>query len=442
MENIRFDPQLTPQSVPQIDPVPAPQVDVPPQYAVPREAFTASTRERLLALLSYPAAFLYACAALTVGKPLIILFAVFSLVFCLGVEWTHRDVCAGWERWVWLAALAMCALPPIWGGGKVWGGSYLLFLHGFAIYYALCRADRLMEGRTSHLLPLDGLWGAVVYPFANFFLRIRVLGTFRRQREKVGVAAVLWSVMAVLMASTLFAAVFALLTEADAGFARLTEFIYRLDELELGPFLSRLALSLPVGAYVYGLVVGPGREPEQKIRGRVGRICNVLEQFREVPDRVWIVLLAVFALLYAVFFFVQGSYLFGAFTRTLPPDFTVAEYARQGFFELCKVMVLNFGLLWLALRSSKISSREHRVLRIAATVILAESLLLAITAASKLWLYIDCFGFTPLRLQSAWLIAVLSAGMISSIWSLWTGRRSVRAWAIFGGLSLALLNLI
>ena len=75
-------------------------------------------------------------------------------------------------------------------------------------------------------------------------------------------------------------------------------------------------------------------------------------------------------------------------------------------------------------------------------MILAESLLLAVTAGSKLWLYIDCFGFTPLRLQSAWLIGVLSAGVLAALWSLWTNRRSVRAWAIFSGVSLALLHLV
>ena len=335
------------------------------------------------------------------------MFAVFTLVFCLGVEYAHRTVRAGWERWVWLGCLALCVLPPLWGGGKVWEDHTWLFLHGFAIYYVLNRADALMEGRTSHLLPADGFCGAIVYPFANFFLRFRVLGTFPRRREKTAGRTVFWSVLAILAAAGAFIAAADLLSQADRGFAELIRAPFTIKvHFDLITFFSRLVLSLPVGAYLYGLAVGVGRE--QQIRERGGKLCAALERMRAVPVKIWIALLAVFALLYGVFFFVQGQYLFGAFTRTLPKDFTVAEYARQGFFELCKVMVLNFALLWLALRSAGESARTHRGLRAAATVILAESLLLAVTAGSKLWLYIDCFGFTPLRLQSAWLIASLS----------------------------------
>ena len=74
---------------------------------------------------------------------------------------------------------------------------------------------------------------------------------------------------------------------------------------------------------------------------------TVLPKLRVVPEAVWLAALGVFSVLYLAFFFVQGRYLFGAFTRTLPESFTVAEYARQGFFELCRVMAINFTLFWL-----------------------------------------------------------------------------------------------
>ena len=413
-----------------------------PKYAVMRKVFTATPTERLVALLSYPAAFLYACAALSEGKSAHILLAVFTVIFCLGVEYTYRKVRANWERWVWLAALILCLVPPLWGGNKVWEGRSILFVHGFAIYYTLCRAGVLTEGRTSHLLPADAFFGTFLYPLSNLFLRFRVLGTFPRKREKASGMTILWSCLAILAAAAAFIAAYVLLTEADTGFANLMNSLFRMDTVEAGPFLLRLLISLPIGAYVYGLVAGVGRESVQMVRERGSRICDSLVRMRTVPVMVWIILLAIFALFYGVFFFVQGQYLFGAFTRTLPKDFTVAEYARQGFFELCKVMVLNFALLWLALRSAQTSPKAHTALRVLATVVLAESLLLAVTAGSKLWLYIDCFGFTPLRLQSAWLIVSLGVGVICTICTLWTGRRSVRVWAVFSGLSLALLHLV
>ena len=72
-------------------------------------------------------------------------------------------------------------------------------------------------------------------------------------------------------------------------------------------------------------------------------VNGFLPRLRTVPERLWTVVMAVFAAVYILFFAVQSSYLFGAFSRTLPEDFTVAQYAREGFFELCRVMAINFS---------------------------------------------------------------------------------------------------
>ena len=66
----------------------------------------------------------------------------------------------------------------------------------------------------------------------------------------------------------------------------------------------------------------------------------------------------------------------------------------------------------------------------------------AVIAASKLWLYIDCFGFTPLRLQSAWLICSLAFGCLCAIWSIVRKRQTFRAWVIFSAVTLTALHFI
>ena len=70
-------------------------------------------------------------------------------------------------------------------------------------------------------------------------------------------------------------------------------------------------------------------------------------------------------------------------------------------------MALNFVLLWLVTRMSKPPVSERKVSLALCVTLLAESILFAVIALSKLALYIDCFGFTPLRLQSTWLALVL-----------------------------------
>ena len=179
-----------------------------------------------------------------------------------------------------------------------------------------------------------------------------------------------------------------------------------------------------------------GYEPIEAATGE-----EALEKLRSVPVGVLAALAAVFAAVYLAFFALQASYLFGAFTRTVPEGYTVAEYARQGFFSLCRVMAVNFALLWLMSRTGVRPPQAQRALRALCTVLLAQSLLFAVIAASKLTLYITIYGFTPLRLQSAWLIAVLTAGCGCALYSLWSGKRSFRFWTLFSGLTLALLHL-
>lgn len=65
----------------------------------------------------------------------------------------------------------------------------------------------------------------------------------------------------------------------------------------------------------------------------------------------------------------------------------------------------------------------------------------AVIALSKLWLYISCFGFTPKRLQSCWLALVLFAGCVACLVSIWSRKKSFRAWMMFAAISLTLLHL-
>ena len=318
------------------------------------------------------------------------------------------------------------------------------FLHIFAVWWVLSRSGRLSEGESGHLLPLDALNGFIIFPFKHFFLRVRSLWYglkhLGRGEKRVKTETLVWSAAAVLAAVLLFAKAVQLLMRADEGFGALLKdfaswFSFDFDGI-------RLLFSLPVGAYVFGLLAGAAREDAELIRARGSRLKTWLATLRRVPAPVFAVLMAAFALLYLAFFILQARYLFGAFTRTLPEGFVVAEYARQGFFELCRVMAVNFALLWLASRLPSLSLREQTLLRVLAAVLLGESLLFAVIAASKLGLYIDCFGFTPLRLQSFWLVCVLAAGCVCALTTLFTGKKSFRAWMYFGAATLSLLCLV
>ena len=397
--------------------------------------------ERFAIVLSYVAAYLYVlCLAAPLWRPWLALSA--AALTAWGLLGT-RNVPAPREHWLWLGGLWLCVLGVVLERNRVWGDISVLTLHLFALYWLIVRSGLCAEGGSSRFLPLDVWVGAAWVPLRALTLRLRVLRGLLagRIRGRLSGGAALGTAMAFATAGVLFAFAARLLASADPNFSRLAEEAGNaLRRFDASRWLLYLLLSLPVGAYLFGLIHGAPREPQEARRARRERVEAALAALRRVPRWVWPLLLGGFTAMYLTFILLQGSYLFSALASILPERFTAAQYARQGFFELCAIMALNFALLAMAALSAE-GGLRHGAARALATVLLAESLLFAVTAGAKLWLYIDRFGFTPLRLQSSWLVTVLAAGCAAALAALWTGRDTTRPWLLFTGMTLALLHL-
>ena len=332
--------------------------------------FSANRREQLLAFGLYVLAYVY------LGYQWWAL-PLFTAGFIAAAEYLFREQKRSWESWVWLGCVLLVTGCIAWRGlhpyqydsrypelvnhEYILSEKLLLFiLHIFAVYWLMSRSGRLTGGESGHLLPLDALYAFVIIPFKNFFLRIRcVLFALKPKKErKVNAGAVAAAVLAAFVVLVLLVMAMTQLSAADDTFSSLLEGLRDALTLDLDQvWFYRFLLSLPVGAYVFGLLAGLGRETPETMRKHGASAETALPKLRVVPEAVWLAALGVFSALYLAFFFVQGRYLFGAFTRTLPESFTVAEYARQGFFELCRVMAINFTLFWLVSRTARRESR-------------------------------------------------------------------------------------
>lgn len=412
-----------------------------------KPGFSPRPGELACALLMYPAAYIYIVCFGSRNDRL--WFGVFVLLFIGITEILNRGRPRPKESWVWLGCVLLMSACVAFGWGRVWEyGLTMLMVHPLAVWWVLSRSGRLAEGESGHLLPLDAVNGFFTIPFGNFALRIRciVQGLRGRGRGESTDKKRPWAaLLAVLAALLLLNGALTELAEADQGFGKLTADILDLFSFDLGDhfatYVFRFIVSLPVGAWIFGLIAGSLRTDEEKLRAQAAAVNGFMPRLRAVPERLWTVVMAVFAAVYLLFFAVQSGYLFGAFSRTLPEDFTVAQYAREGFFELCRVMAINFSLLYLVSRSSARPLREDKVQRIAATLLIAAGMVFAVIAMSKLVLYIMCFGFTPKRLQSSWLVLLLFMGCVACLYSLWTGKKSFKYWLMYGAVSLALLHL-
>jgi Domain of unknown function (DUF4173) len=143
------------------------------------------------------------------------------------------------------------------------------------------------------------------------------------------------------------------------------------------------------------------------------------------------IVLGLLDLLFLVFVIVQVRYLFGGAERVLTTaGLTYAEYARRGFFELVAVTALALPTLLLAHWLLRSGSRE-RVFRVLAGALVALLFVVMASALQRMYLYLEEYGLTELRLYAtifmAWLAVVL-------VWFLLTVLRGRRYRFAFGAL--------
>lgn len=112
------------------------------------------------------------------------------------------------------------------------------------------------------------------------------------------------------------------------------------------------------------------------------------------PMTVNTVLVCVCAV-YGVYLLSQLAYLSGGFLGILPEGYTLAEYARRGFFEMCALCGLNLAIITLAVALARQTGKANQWLCL---LIGLMNLFFVCAASAKMLLYIDTYGLTRLRL--------------------------------------------
>lgn len=129
---------------------------------------------------------------------------------------------------------------------------------------------------------------------------------------------------------------------------------------------------------------------------------------------------------YLLYLFSQLAYFFGAFKGFLPEEYSLADYARQGFFEMCAIAVINLVIVFLSvLLSKKKEGRVSGVIKAFDTFITLFTLLIVATAMSKMVLYIDGYGMTVLRLCTSAFMLFLAVVFVAVILKIYFTRVNV-----------------
>ena len=287
------------------------------------------------------------------------------------------------------------------------------------------------------LIPLSGFYcialtDANVHPFGSFyvlldllhcelFLPIRHLfapftdafeALQRRHAEKQAPnKRRIWLPVAIglLAAIPILLLVVPLLIDADAAFASVAGGLYQTvrDALRsFGDWLEQmmpfdgfvLILTLLFAPYIYATIYvfarGTAKTENRDTSARYSGLQRVSPAFV-------LTVLGVVCGVYVIYLLTQAGYLFSAFSGHLPfgASMSVTEYARRGFFELCKLAGINFVLVALSVGvTRRKNGRITPAIKGLDIFLCLFTMLLCAISMAKILLYIRAFGLTEKRL--------------------------------------------
>jgi hypothetical protein len=266
-------------------------------------------------------------------------------------------------------------------------------------------------------------------PWLGRAVRRRAEGDVSGARRRIG--------LSVLASAALLAVFIPLLSGADATFAHLmSSAVPDLDPGTVAGWVIAFCVAgLGVAGACYLLASPPPPADEDAARRRLAHRVE------------WALPLGVLVALFAMFVAVRLVALFGGdeyMRRT--GGLTAADYARGGFWQLCAATVLTLALVGAALRWAPNSTAADRAWQRALLGALSGlSLMLVVSALSRMWTYQQAYGFTVLRLLvevcEIWLgaVFVLVLASLVRLRPAWLPRAAVGA-AVVALLVLVVLD--
>ncbi len=230
------------------------------------------------------------------------------------------------------------------------------------------------------------------------------LERYIRQKEKGGKSPLMRHIwLGILISLPLLFVLTCLLMSADAVFRSLFTELFRAIRFPGQPFWMCLLLIVGIfGSYSLLAYFADGK------------IEDEVTEKKQWEPVVGISFLSVITLLYLLFSVIQISCLFLGGLR-LPEGYSYSSYAREGFFQLLAVCLINLAIELLCLSRF----RAHSVLKGVLTVFSCCTFIMIASSAMRMLLYVGMHHLTFLRLLVLWalaLITVLLSGCIAAIY--------------------------
>ena len=373
------------------------------RFAKPEKSFSTSDKAFAFAMLGCGFLYWKLISVFMLGAGVTIFAIVMFIISFIYLSKSSAKQNAG--SLILLVLAGLSAAQFVFFDNWLISGLNFIFLSAVFVYWICLSTDRRIDNKLSVYIIGDAVKQVVSMPFRNFGCCASGMKGFFTNRKVKGILPALVGILVFL---PLIAIVIRLLISADFAFEYFTNRIA--DFISIGKIITNIiqfVIGIPVAFYLYGLIYGnvKGRYADKITVDSVDEAAGIV---RFAPKTAIYSVLASFIAVYFIFFVVQVAYLFAAFGGNLPAEYTYAEYARRGFFELCAVAGINLVVLVVSALTVKRGSGENpTALRIETLIISLCTMLLIATALSKMAMYISAYGLTQLRVFTSWFMVFL-----------------------------------
>jgi hypothetical protein len=272
---------------------------------------------------------------------------------------------------------------------------------------------------------LDNFMSVIKVPFQAAFAAFPVLALID---IKSGVSNPrVWGISrGALLAAPILLLFVVLFSSADANFSR---YVLQVADLFSPEGLRQLVIIFVFSWLATGLLSGVYQSPT---------ISNKRSKsFLKMGTDDTAVFMGLITALFIAFVVLQLNYLFGGReTIVSTTGLTLAAYARRGFFELVSVA----GLTLILLVTISSTNCNQRVFRPLAGIMIACVLVILLSAAQRLSLYISEFGLTIDRLTAVAAMIWLTIGLLLFSVTVLRGRiRDFAAGLIVAGITVGFI---
>lgn len=224
------------------------------------------------------------------------------------------------------------------------------------------------------------MWIFKLFPnrlFENLkYLNLRVPKEKSRQVDNVIIGIIIGSFIGVI--------ILLLLMSADAYFESFISNILTSLNVKYENILLLFITFMILFSVLVNILLNRNIEVEEK-------------KYIKVDEIIVTTVLIIINTIFVLFLFSEISKLTINFLR-LPVEYTYASYAREGFFQLLFVTMINFIIIMYLLYKTKIIDENSKIKKLI-FILITFSIILIFNSYYRMYLYINHFGFTVLRLQ-------------------------------------------